>query len=171
MSNLRDPFAEGATPPPPPRPKAVIPAPLHVGLRHPSPALVFAAVLGVGLLCGLCGTLVGYLLIHHGGEEPAAGARFVPIGRAYRAELARVYARSWEDGAKLLDAGQAPEAALDTVAKAWDAGRVKLFERLVTPELARVVPEGKSAKDVTTEDRAALAAAWRGFAKGLEGGR
>src|SRR6185312_4744172 len=98
-------------------------------------------------------------------------ARFVPLGQTYRAQLAKVYAHAWEEGARNLDSGAGPGAAIDGVARSWDAGRLDLFETAVTPEFSKVVPEGKSEKDLSSDDRARLAAAWRGFARGLGGGR
>lgn len=178
MSNFRDPFAGDSTPPPRPD-RDAIPPHLTATAQYPYLPPVRADSLGrvagyaVGAIVGVVVALVLVLavtaLMGHWDrprDDPSAG-RLVAVGRAYRVELGKVYGDAWLEGAKRLDDGQGPAAALESVAKAWDSGRVALFERLVTPELARVVPEGKPDADVSPTDRAKLAAAWRGFAKGL----
>jgi hypothetical protein len=102
--------------------------------------------------------------------SPVVDPRFVPIGRAYVSQLGVAYGAAWEDGAVALDSGQAIPAALDTVAQAWTANRTGLYDRLLTPELVKIVPENAEESTVTAADRAAMAAAWRGFAAGLTGG-
>src|SRR5262249_27491449 len=99
--------------------------------------------------------------------DGAFDPRFVPIGQKYVPGLGKDYAEGWEDGAKILDAGQPIGTALDTVAKSWEANRTGHFRAMITPEFSKVVAEQKPEKDVTPEDRASLAKAWRGFAKGL----
>jgi hypothetical protein len=99
---------------------------------------------------------------------PAVNQRFTDLGQLYLPQLGTAYASAWEDGAKDLDAGKEIPAALDTVAHAWTAARTELYGRVVTPELAKVVPEGVKDSDVTPAERAAMAAAWRGLARGLK---
>ncbi len=168
MSNFRDPFAGD---PPAPQPGPAAPAtPVAGQLAPPIVRYALAVLAGAGLALAVlfAGTLAGRW-DQPGGE--AAAARLATVGRAYRLELGKVYADAWLAGARRLDDGQGPAAALEAVAKAWDAGRVALFERQVTPELARVVPEGKADAELSPGDRARLAAAWRGFARGLRGDR
>lgn len=167
MSNLRDPFAGGSTPAPP-RPRAGS-TPHIGGLGHKHLPLGFYA--GMFALVVLSALVIGSALLPFTPPDHRVDAHFITIGQTYRTELGKVYAWAWEDGAKHLESGAGPGAAIDGVAKSWDAGRVNLFESLVTPELARIVPEGKADKDITPDDRSRLAAAWRGFAKGLGGGR
>lgn len=102
-----------------------------------------------------------------GPPQPAYDPKLVPVGRAYLPGLGKAYAAAWEEGAKALDAGQPLSAAVATVGKSWDASRSQLFDRLATPEFARIVPESQKDADVTPAQRAAMAAAWRGFALGL----
>lgn len=102
-----------------------------------------------------------------GPAQPAYDPSFVKIGRTYLPELGKTYAGAWEDGAKAIDAGQPLSAAIAVVGKSWDAGRSQLFDRLATPEFAHIVPESQRDADVTPAQRAAMAAAWRGFARGL----
>ena len=61
-------------------------------------------------------------------------------------------------------------SAIGAVGKAWDAGRIRLFDRLVTPEFAAIVPQvpSQSRDRQSVADREALARAWRAFAAGLE---
>jgi hypothetical protein len=101
------------------------------------------------------------------GPQPPYDPRFVPVGRAYLTELGKAYAEAWDEGAKDLEAGQGLAPALAAVAKAWEQNRVQLFDRMVTPEFDRLIPETKKETEVTPQERAAMAAAWRGFALGL----
>lgn len=167
MNNLRDPFA-GGSPPVPSRPRAAG-TPLIGRLGHKHLALGFYA--GMFALVLLSALVIGSALLPFSPLDHRVDAHFISIGQTYRTELGKVYARAWEDGARNLESGAGAAAAIDGVAKSWDAGRVSLFESLVTPELVKIVPEGKADKDITAEDRSRLAAAWRGFAKGLGGHR
>jgi hypothetical protein len=102
-----------------------------------------------------------------GPPAPPTDPNFVRIGRAYLPGLGKAYAAAWEEGAKALDAGQPFSAALDAVGKAWNANRTQLFDRTATSEFAKILPESQKDADVTPQQRAAMAAAWRGFAAGL----
>lgn len=108
---------------------------------------------------------------HLGGSAglptPPINPNFVRLGRAYLPGLGKAYAAAWEEGAKALDAGQPFSAAISAVGKTWDANRTRLFDRLATPEFAKILPESQKDADVTFHQRAAMAAAWRGFAAGL----
>ena len=89
------------------------------------------------------------------------------VGRAYLPGLGKAYAAAWEEGAKGLDTGQPLSAAIAAVGKTWDANRTQLFDQMATPEFAKIIPESQKDADVTPQQRAAMAAAWRGFASGL----
>ena len=102
-----------------------------------------------------------------GPPPPPHDPNFVRVGRAYLPGLGKAYAAAWEEGAKSLEAGQPLSAAIAAVGKAWDASRTQLFDRLATPEFAKIVPESQKDTDVTPAQRAAMAAAWRGLALGL----
>lgn len=92
---------------------------------------------------------------------------FVAVGRTYLPQLGRAYAGAWEDGAKTLDSGQSVHASLDVVARSWSSNRGALFDRSLAPLFASIVPESTADADVTPAQRAAMAAAWRGLARGL----
>ena len=92
---------------------------------------------------------------------------FVAVGKGYARQLAQSYSQSWEEGAKALDSGQDVAAALKAVTDSWQSKRQDLFEKAVTPNLSKIVPEAKAAADLTATDRAALARAFRGLARGL----
>jgi hypothetical protein len=98
---------------------------------------------------------------------PPHDPHFFRLGRAYLPELGKAYATAWEDGAKGLETGQNLSDALNAVTKAWGTNRTQLFDRMATPEFLKLVPESKKDADVTPQERAAMAAAWRGFALGL----
>jgi hypothetical protein len=99
--------------------------------------------------------------------QPPHDRRFVALGRAYLPQLGKAYAAAWEEGAKALDAAQGISSALDVVAKAWTSQRSQLFDKHMAQEFAKVIPEGVKDTELTPQERAALAAAWRGFALGL----
>jgi hypothetical protein len=93
--------------------------------------------------------------------------RYESLGRAYLPQLGKAYAAAWDQGAKALDSGQGISAALDTVAQTWTASRTEIYDKLLTPELAKIVSESVKDSDITPTERAAMAAAWRGLALGL----
>jgi hypothetical protein len=100
--------------------------------------------------------------------QPPYDRRYVSLGRAYLPQLGKAYAVAWDQGAKALDAGQGISAALDTVAQTWTANRTEIYDKLLTPELVKIVAESVKDSDVSPAERAAMAAAWRGFALGLK---
>jgi hypothetical protein len=102
-----------------------------------------------------------------GPPAPPTDPNFVRIGRAYLPGLGKAYAAAWEEGAKALDSGQPFSTAFAAVGKTWDTNRTQLFDQMATPELAKILPESQKDADVTPQQRAAMAAAWRGFAAGL----
>lgn len=102
-----------------------------------------------------------------GPPAPPSDPHFVKVGRAYLPGLGKAYAAAWEEGAKMLDVGQPLSAAIAAVGKAWDANRTQIFDQMATPEFAKIIPESQKDADLTPQQRAAMAAAWRGFASGL----
>lgn len=93
--------------------------------------------------------------------------RFVAIGRAYLPQLGKAYAAAWEQGAKKLEAGGGIAVSLDAVSQSWKSNRVQLYDRMLTPEFAKIVAENIKDEDLTTAERTAMAAAWRGLSLGL----
>jgi hypothetical protein len=98
---------------------------------------------------------------------PTHDPRFVSLGQNYLPHLGKAYAAAWEEGAKALEAGASISTALDTVAKSWSSNRTEIYDRVVTPQLSLIIEESVDEAKVTASDRAAMAAAWRGLAKGL----
>ena len=98
---------------------------------------------------------------------PPHDPRFVTLGKAYLPQLGKAYAAAWAEGANQLDAGKGITAALDAVSKTWSTNRTQLYDHVFTPEFSRIVAESVKDADVTSEERAALAAAWRGLSLGL----
>lgn len=101
------------------------------------------------------------------GDALPAAANFVAIGQAYPGKLGDAYAAAWTAGADRLDAGSSVSAALAVVASTWTTKRSDLFETTITPALSAIVSESTRDVDITTAERAALAAAWRGLARGM----
>lgn len=170
-------FLDGLTPDPP-RPIAAAPAvaPVPVAVvaapTQPWGTARFVVLLVVVGACSLGSGLLFAWLFTRRDDTPSPGdydRRFVAVGKAYLSDLGPAYATAWEDGAKVLDAGQSIGMALDTVAKSWEANRKVAGNKRLTPELNKVVAESKPDSEVTSEDRAALAKAYRGLAKGLGG--
>src|SRR5262249_35497331 len=102
-----------------------------------------------------------------GPPAPPPDPHFRKVGPADPPGVGKAYAGAWEEGAKGLEAGQPFSTAIAAVGKAWDANRAQLFDRMATPEFAKIIPESQKDAAVTSHQRAAMAAAWRGFASGL----
>ena len=94
-------------------------------------------------------------------------AEFVALGRAYLPQLGKAYAAAWEEGAKQLEAGGGIAASLDAVSQTWLSNRTQLYDRVLTPEFAKILPESVEDAEVTPQERSAMAAAWRGLSLGL----
>jgi len=101
------------------------------------------------------------------GAKAGVDSRFVALGRSYLPELGRAYAAAWEEGACALEAGEPIDAALERVAVRWERERTALFDRMVTPRLETIVPEGVDESAISPAARIALGRAWRGFGFGL----
>lgn len=99
--------------------------------------------------------------------SPAVDPHFVAIGKAYLPGISKAYADAWEDGAKGLDSGKPYSVVLEDVAKSWDASRTALFGKSAVPEFNKIIAATVKDADVTLQQRAAMAAAFRGFAAGL----
>jgi hypothetical protein len=98
---------------------------------------------------------------------PAIDQHFVELGRSYRPDLENAYARAWDDGATALESGRGLNEALEVVSQAWAVNRLDAYNRRLTPELAKIVPEGKDHTVLGPAEIARMAAAWRGLAVGL----
>jgi hypothetical protein len=98
---------------------------------------------------------------------PLSPQGLVRLGKTYTVNLGKVYASAWETGAASLDAGKPVSEALGSVRAAWDQDRGRLFNRFISIEFDKIVPQGKADADVTAAERAELSKAWRSFAAGL----
>jgi hypothetical protein len=143
----------------------IIGIPAWFPTRRTLVTVIASALVGASVTFGIA----AWLQTHDGANaaQPPHDAHFAAVGRAYLPRLAEEYARAWDQGAIALDSGQPVSAAVDLVAKNWTSGRTALFDKLVAPEFAKIVPESIKESDVTPQKRTALAAAWRGFAVGL----
>jgi hypothetical protein len=95
---------------------------------------------------------------------PAPG---VAIGRAYAPQLLETYAAAWEKGATQVAAGLSSADVATTFGADWQKARTDLFNRVLKPELNRVLPEGAPIADQAQRD--AVAKLWRDVAAGLRG--
>lgn len=98
---------------------------------------------------------------------PAPSSSFVELGARYGPEMCAAYAKAWDSAAPTIESTGDVGAALDLVGKSWESGRTSLFTSEVSPEFVKIVPEGTAPSDVTDQQRADLAKAWREFAEGL----
>ena len=131
--------------------------------------VAYSAALGAGLVIGVQAALESLDVREAAPTVPTVDVQFVALGKAYSPQLGKVYASAWVEGEGALETGQPMDKALQKVSAAWDAGRTGLFDRLVTPELVKILPEGQEASAITPAQRDELSRAFRGFAAGLGG--
>jgi hypothetical protein len=135
--------------------------------------LCLAATFLLSVVFALVVALV--FVIHSGGgsnprPDSDYDAAFESVGQEYASSLPEACGSAWVAGARDLDRGSTVSASLLHVAKLWDEARKASFNELVAPKLAEIVPEASAEKEISPAQRRALAAAWRGFAAGLNGG-
>lgn len=164
-------------PPIPPLPNPRDEMVLAVGeLRAWRPSVPMALV-AIACLCVGWALAMTIVLLSRGsspGPSPDPSSQidesFVPLGEAYGGGLSVAYGEAWAAGAESLDRGEKVGKALDEVATRWTAARKKLLASEVEPRFARIVPEAEREQNISAPQRRALAAGWRGFAVGLNGG-
>lgn len=132
-----------------------------------SELIVIVAAFALGTLVSVKGVSCQRVPEHPDSSNPPTAQSLVRLGKAYTANLGKVYASSWETGAAALEAGKPISSALDAVRDAWDRDRMALFNRSVAAEFAKVVPPGKADSEITAAEKTELAKAWRAFASGL----
>ena len=81
--------------------------------------------------------------------------RFVIIGHDYLPQLGKAYAAAWEQGAKNSKPAEASRFHWTRCRKAWKSNRVQLYDRMLTPEFAKIVAENIKDEDLTTAERTA----------------
>lgn len=91
----------------------------------------------------------------------------VPIGRAYAGIVLSTYATAWNQAADGIATGKPVADSLAALKTAWEAERAKQYQATVSPSFWAIVPENAAEASITPAQRAALAAAFRGFAKGV----
>jgi hypothetical protein len=139
---------------------------------------------GVAFVAAVCFVVGGSLalniaLLAGGGRRPSPepdpepdsvkiDRELIPIGSEYAGRLPVACAQAWAAGAEDLGRGMPVGKALDRVADRWAKGRVEIFDGVVAPHFRDIVPE--SSKTLSEAQRLRLAAGWRGFAAGLNGG-
>lgn len=130
--------------------------------RSTTPIVILSSLIGGGL-----SVAISMAVLSPRPSAPPHDSRFVRLGRMYLPALGDAYAAAWEEGAGRLDGGEGLTRSLEAVARAWSISRTRLFDRMVTPEFDGLVAASKRDAEVTPRERAAMAAAWRGFAAGL----
>ncbi len=154
--------------PPPSATNVVVPTP-PPSRRAAAPSRWTPATIGLAVLSILVLLLAVALW---NARQPATprddDSRFIAVGRSYRVALADDYGRAWDDGAKLLEAGQPVKTALEQVKTSFEANRLATFRQAIKPELAKIIPDGKPEQDITKAERGAYARAFRGLARGLK---
>lgn len=175
-----DPQTPNALPPIPPLPSSGTEMALAVGeLRSWRPRLPVILVAITSLCVGVAIAMtVAFVVLLGRGSSPApypeptsqVDEAFIPLGEAYGPGLSVAYGEAWAAGAESLDRGTQVGKALDEVASRWTTSRKKLLASEVEPRFAQIVPEAEREQNITPAKRRALAAGWRGFAAGLNGG-
>lgn len=99
--------------------------------------------------------------------DPSLDPKFYQLGRTYSGTLASTYADALDAGASMLASGQTLSAAMAGIAKQWESGRSSAFEKSLTPEFARIIPESTKDADITSAQKDAMARACRSVAAGL----
>lgn len=120
------------------------------------------------VVCLAAGLWIGGFQLGRPDLSAPADPAFVPIARAYSAVILDSYAAAWTVAADQVTAGKPVVEALAGVRPAWEAARTPEYKAKVAPMFAAIVPENALDSEITVTQRAALAAAFRGFAKGLK---
>lgn len=129
-------------------------------------SFVLDAVLITGILA--VGVWIGRRAPDAPSPAPAAYDKaLVPIGRAYAGVVLSTYATAWNQAADAVASGKPVSDSLAALRTAWEAERTKQYQAAVSPAFWAIVPENATEESITPTQRAALAAAFRGFAKGV----
>ncbi len=91
------------------------------------------------------------------------------LGRAYAPAVVSTLSDAWSAAADALAQGKTVSGAQAVLQDTWKANRVSAFTAKVAPGFTKVMAEATEPKDPT--QRAEVVALWRGFARGLKGGR
>lgn len=121
------------------------------------------AVVAQGIALGV------YMLHHEDGPpvpQPAIDQSFVAVGHQYGATLQRNNSAAWGNFATSLKSMPLSKA-LAKVGQDFNALRQADYDKILTPALAKIVPDGTPDASVTPAQLEALQAAGNGLAKGL----
>jgi ribosome modulation factor len=92
---------------------------------------------------------------------------FVPVGKQLRDRLNRGFAKGYEDGTKVFEAGQSRSMMIETGKNAETEERVKAYEDVAVSALNKVIDPDKAEDKITPEERRALVRARRGISRGM----
>lgn len=112
-----------------------------------------------------------YRLTDTGGHPPTPPAPSVnplTVGKEYAPLIVLTYADAWDVAATAMENGKSVADTEKVLQETWVAGRTRAFHDKVEPILAATLPPGTEPADPAK--RAAIAAEWRDFAKGLRKG-
>lgn len=153
-------------------PAAPAPAPVSptVASSNLNIVLVIAATVAASMLAMLGMLAVLGAVVYFGGLWPhpaPATTDFVKLGAEYGKQLGPSYAPAWKAYAADLRAGKSLGDAVKNTNGVWKDNREAIYQKFIAPELSKIVPDGTPDEQVTPAQRAAMAAAADGLAKGL----
>lgn len=99
------------------------------------------------------------------GPTPVSAAE--SAGRTQAAAILSSYASAWSTAADEVADGSAVAEALAGIRSRWEADRTAAFEANASPVFDSIVPEGTPPAEITPEQRARLADAFRAFGRGV----
>ena len=123
------------------------------------------------ILVVLLGGVVAYdhLVVRPTAESPAVVVNGKVLGRKFAGPVASAFGDAWAVAANTLEQGKSVNEAQAALQARWQDGRAQAFATMVTPEFAKILPEGT--EPATPLQRGEVVKLWRDFAAGLKGAR
>ena len=126
-------------------------------------------ILVLGMALAAVATFEVVTRLPHAAPSPAPAVDGAKLGRAYASSGVATLSDAWGAAADSLGRGKTVAEAQAALQQNWQAARAKAFVASVAPEFSKVLADGAEPKD--DAQRARVVALWRGFARGLKGGR
>lgn len=99
----------------------------------------------------------------------SVGVNGKALGRKFAGSVGSSLGDAWSAAAETLEQGKTVAEAQTVLQAHWQDARARMFAAEVSPEFARVLPEGS--EPTSPIQRATVVKLWRDFAAGLKGGR